>query len=268
MSKAMQFRSRWVLVTGASSGLGREMALQLARDYGANLILVARRVEPMQALQQQLEAEAGVQCRIVQADLTDPADVDRVYQASIECGDVYGVILNAGVTYFGHHRDLEWNAFLTMLATNVTSMVRLVNLFVPYLIGRNQGGGIMLVASLAGLLPVPYQSAYAGTKGFVTQFGQSLAQELRQENISVTVFAPGGIATEMMASSGLNAHFEHSVFLQDVSTCAAAALNGFRKRDYLPVPGFLNNVQLFFSRLLPRRLLGAIAAGVYRKALR
>ncbi|HVK98797.1 MAG TPA: SDR family NAD(P)-dependent oxidoreductase [Dongiaceae bacterium] len=267
MTETMNFQNRWVLVTGASAGLGREMACQLARVHKANLILVARRAVRLLELKNQLEQSHGVQCRVVQADLTNPQDVDRVYQEGIQCGDIYAVILNAGVTHFGHHQDLEWAGFETMLATNVTSVVRLVNLFVPYLIQKYQGGGILLVASLAGLLPVPYQAAYAGTKGFVTQFGESLYQELRGQNLSVTVFCPGGIATEMMEISGLNAGFENSVFLQDTSTCAAAALTAFARRDYLPVPGILNQVQLFFSRFLPRRVLGMIAANVYRKAL-
>lgn len=267
MTEKMNFNGRWVLVTGASSGLGKEMACQLARVHKANLILVARRASRLLELKTRLEQEHGIQCRVVQADLANPQDVDRVYQESIQQAEVYGVVLNAGVTHFGQHADLAWQDFETMLATNVTSVVRLVNLFVPYLLSKNQGGGILLVASLAGLMPVPYQSAYAGTKGFITQFGQSLYQELKGQNISITVFAPGGIATEMMESSGLNAGFENSVFLQDVQSCAAMALDGFARRDYLPVPGLLNNVQLFFSRFLPRQVLGMIARNVYRAAL-
>ncbi len=263
----MNFKGRWVLVTGASSGLGREMACQLARDHKANLILVARRTTALLELKTRLEYDHGVQCCVVQADLARPQDVDRVFLESVQQGEIYGVILNAGVTHFGRHQDLAWPDFETLLATNVTSVVRLVNLFVPYLIERRQGGGILLVASLAGLLPVPYQAAYAGTKGFITQFGQSLYQELQGQNVSLTVFAPGGIATEMMASSGLDKGFENSVFLQNVQDCARMALNAFARRAYLAVPGWLNRLQLFFSRFLPRRLLGSISGAVYRKAL-
>lgn len=267
MTEKMNFNGRWVLVTGASSGLGKEMACQLARVHKANLILVARRTSRLLELKSRLEQDHGIQCRVVQADLANPQDVDRVFQESIQQSDVYAVILNAGVTHFGHHRDLAWQDFETMLATNVTSVVRLVNLFVPYLLGKNQGGGLLLVASLAGLLPVPFQAAYSGTKGFVTQFGQSLQQELKDENLSITVFAPGGIATEMMDSSGLNAQFENSMVLQDVHSCAATALRSFARRESLPVPGLLNNAQLLFARLLPRRVLAWIAGGVYRAAL-
>ena len=267
MSTTLSFAGRWVLVTGASSGLGEEMARQLAAVHKANLILVARRAARLSEMKSRLEQDHGVQCRVVQADLANPADVERVYEESVRQGDVYGVILNAGVTHFGHHRDLAWPDFEKLLATNVTSVVRLVSLFVPYLIGKNQGGGILLVSSLAGLLPVPYQAAYAGTKGFVTQFGQSLREELRGHDVSLTVFCPGGIATPMMETSGLNAGFDSAVFLQDVQSCAATALRSFARREYLSVPRAGNQALLFLTRLLPRRLVARISGSMYRSAL-
>jgi short-subunit dehydrogenase len=138
--KDMSFGSRWVLVTGASSGLGLEMATQLARQHKANLILVARRRENLNVLKADLE-KTGIRCHVIAADLSLAADVDRVFEEAIAVGDVYGVILNAGVTYFGKHLDMEWSTFQNLLSTNVTSVVRLTSLFAPYLLGKQQGGG-------------------------------------------------------------------------------------------------------------------------------
>lgn len=265
MKKAgMDFRGRWVLVTGASAGLGAAMARQLAAQ-GAHLVLVARRRERLQALQAELQQKHGVQCRVIAADLAQPDDVERVFLEGIQ-QPVYGVILNAGVTHFGWHRDLEWNAFENLLATNLTSVVRLVSLFVPYLIEQRQHGGILLVSSMAGLLPVPYQSAYSGTKAFVAQFGQSLYQELKDQPVSITTFCPGGIATEMTSGSKLD-YFSDTPFLQSAEECARDALRAFAQRAYLPVPGLLNRLQVFGARLLPRKWLGMIAERAYRKAL-
>jgi len=264
--KEMKFDSRWVLVTGASSGLGKEMACQLARQYKANLILVARRSETLNLLKSALERDAGIKCRVIAADLSIPADVDRVYEEAIAEGDVYGVILNAGVTHFGRHLDLDWAGFQGLLATNVTSVIRLMSLFTPYLIKKKQGGGVMVVSSVASLLPVPYQSAYAGSKAFVTHFSQSLRQELRDEAVSITVFAPGGIDTAMTRDSKLR-YFENTLFLQDVESCAGDALVAMRARRALYVPGVLNRIQLFFSRFVPRNLVAFIAQSAYRKAL-
>lgn len=268
MPAPLRFAGRWVLVTGASSGLGEEMARQLAAQHRANLILVARRAERLEALQRQLETDHGVQCRVIAADLARARDVERVYEESVRHSEVYGVILNAGVTHFGEHRDLAWEQFETLLATNVTSVVRLVSRFVPYLIGTGQGGGILLVSSLAGLLPVPYQAAYAGTKGFITQFGESLREELRGENVSLTVFCPGGIATPMVETSGLAAGFDGALLLQDVQSCAATALRRFARREPLVVPRAGNQALVLAARFLPRRLVGRISGALYRNALR
>ena len=126
----------------------------------------------------------------------------------------------------------------------------------------------LVSARSSQLLPVPYQAAYAGTKGFIAQFGQSLREELRGENVSLTVFCPGGIATEMMEISGLNAGFDSPMFLQDVQSCATTALRSFARRDHVAVPRLVNQGLLFVTRFLPRRLVAFISGGVYRSALR
>ncbi len=262
----MNFNSRRILVTGASSGLGRQMACQLALQHHADLILVARRQEYLQELKVELESSAGIHCQIIVADLSQPEDVERVFVDATAYGEVYGVILNAGITHFGKHFTLPWEGFQTMLATNVTSVVRLTNLFVPYLLERNSGGGIMYVSSMAGLLPVPYQAAYAGTKAFITNFIQSLQQELRDDPVSLTVFSPGGIDTAMTQNSKLK-FFENTALLQDVVPCAHEALVAMASRKLLYVPGHLNRAQLFLTRFAPRGLVGLITQSTYKKAL-
>lgn len=262
----MKFNQRWVVVTGASSGLGEEMARQLAGQHQANLILVARRAGRLEALKSELEKAHGVQCHVIAADLSKPADVDRVYTESLAVCEPYAIILNAGITHFGRHLDLDWADFEAMLATNVTSVVRLINLFSPFLIKQNQGGGLLLVSSMAGLLPLPYQAAYAGTKAFITNFAQSFSQELRDENISLTVFSPGGIDTAMTRNSKLK-YFENTVFLQDAASCASDGIDALRTRKTLFVPGLLNRTQLFATRFAPRSLIALITQKTYSKAL-
>ena len=265
--KPMNFTRRRVLVTGASSGLGLEMARQLANRDQADLVLVARRLDRLNELKAELEGSTGIRCQVIAADLSKPQDVDRVFAEATAAGEIYGVILNAGVTHFGKHLDMEWSGFESMLATNVTSVVRLVNLFTPYLIAQGREGGIMLVSSMAGLLPVPFQAAYAGTKAFITNFAQSLSEELRGEPVSVTVFSPGGIDTEMTRSSKLN-YFENTSLLQDATSCARDGLAAMQSRQVIHVPGALNRAQLFATRLTPRRFITRIAGVTYRKALK
>lgn len=266
--KPMNFRSRWVLVTGASSGLGREMARRLARQYQANLILVARRAERLRELKSEIEGETGVNVANIAANLCSESDVERIFQEAIQGRDVYGVILNAGVTYFGPHLRMEWDDFQKLLATNVVSTVRLTNLFTPYLIEKRQSGGLMLVTSLTGLIPVPYQTAYSATKAFLVSFGRGLSHELKGQDVSVTTFIPGGIFTEMNELSGLDKYWgRDSLQIQSAEACAKEALQAFAERRYMAIPGWLNRIQFFLSPLVPRRFLGDRLAAEYRKAL-
>lgn len=262
----MDFRGRWVLVTGASSGLGLEMARQLAQRHGANLVLVARRAAALEALAAELRAAAGVECVVIAADLSRPEDVERVYAESTTGRDIYAVVLNAGITHFGSHLELDWPGFQQLLATNVTAVVRLATLFAPCLVDKGQGGGLLFVSSMAGFLPVPYQAAYAGSKAFVSNFALSLQQELNEKKVTLTLFAPGGIRTAMTHDSALR-YFEDTSLLQSVEDCAAEALGALKARRPLHVPGMMNRLQLFFTRFAPRTLVGAVARTAYRKAL-
>jgi short-subunit dehydrogenase len=263
----LELNGRWVLVTGASSGLGREMARDLAKRHSANLILVARRRERLEELKAELETQFHVQARVISADLAKREDVDRVFTEATNGYDVQAVVLNAGITHFGHHHELSWEEFENMLDTNVKSVVRLTHHFVPYLLGKDLAGAIMVVTSMAGLQLVPFQTAYSSTKAFLTTFGLGLHHELAGKNISITTFAPGGIATEMTETSGLAAHFGRSVQIQAASFVAREAINALVQRRYLYVPGQFNRFQLFLPRFLPRRFVGRIVAGVYLKAL-
>jgi uncharacterized protein len=182
--------------------------------------------------------------------------------------DLYGAILNAGITHFGDHLDLSWSEFKRLLDTNVSAVAQLTHLAVPYLLEKKQGGGVMLVASMAGVTPVPYQSAYSGTKAFLVAFGHGLWHELRGTEVSLTTFVPGGIATEMMDDNGLSKHFGRGgLFIQSAETCARGALQAFKRRKHTHVPGLVNQAGVLASKLLPRSFMVGQVASEYRKAL-
>ncbi len=267
MPTPMNFESKWVLVTGASSGLGLEMARQLARDHKANLVLVARRADRLQKLKEEFEG-LGVQVHNVVADLSREPEVERVYREATAEHDVYGAILNAGVTHFGQHVDLPWADFKQLIDTNVTAVALLTHLFLPHMLGKQQSGGVMLVASMTGVTPVPYQSAYSGSKAFLVAFGHGLWHELRHTDVSVTTFVPGGIATEMMDMNGLSNHFgKGGMFIQSAEACAREALNAFKRRKHTHVSGFVNQAGVLASKLLPRSFVVGQIASEYRRAL-
>lgn len=260
----MNFRGRWVLVTGASSGLGREIARCLAVEHGANLVLAARRAARLEELRGELERTARVSVHTIVADLSNADQVDRLYHDATAGRHIYGIVLNAGVTHLGSFHELSWTDFQSMLATNVTSVVRLTTLFLPYLESRNEGGGIMLVASMAGLRPLPYQTAYSGTKAFLVNFGRGLHHELVGKNVSVTTFAPGGIATEMTAGERF---VPLRGWLMPAQPCARAAVRAFAARREIHLPGLTNRLGDVLMRVLPQRFVTARMAAAYRTAL-
>lgn len=263
MSK-LQFKNKWVLVTGASSGLGEELARQLAYEHGANLILLARRKDKLEQLKAEFEKEAKVSVKIIVADLSKLDDVDKAIDQLLADGQLYGAILNAGVTYFGKHSQLTWEQFETMLKTNVVSVVRFTNRLVEHFESNGNEGGILIVSSMAAIFPVPYQSAYSGTKSFILSYATALAHEIKNPRFSLSVYAPGGIVTEMTA--GDNFH-DLQGWLMPVKQAAKEGIYAFQNRKLTHVPGLMNRVGGFFMKLLPKKLIIGQMSKVYEKAL-
>ncbi len=262
--KAMEFRGRWVIVTGASSGLGQAFARRLARKHGANILAIARRKERLAELKTELEQDAHVEVHTIAADLSRIDEVDAALAEAQRGRQVYGAVLNAGVTYFGPNDALSWADFDAMLRTNVTGVVRMTTTLVPHMTKGEAGGGILIVSSMAGVSPVPYQTAYSATKAFLVHYGLGLYHELSGTNVSVTTYAPAGIATEMTAGEKFT---PLRGWLAPVDDVAESGLEAFRTRRYLAIPGVTNRAGDMLFRLLPREFVAGRVAAVYRKAL-
>jgi short-subunit dehydrogenase len=258
----MNLKGQWVWVTGASSGLGLELSKQLAKQ-GANLLLTARRLERLEALVKELSAAHQIEARALAGDMSKSADVERLL-AEVKKVPVAAAVLNAGITHFGHHHELEWSAFESMLQTNVVSTTRITSELIRHYKTTGASLRIMIVSSMTGLIPVPFQSAYSGTKAFLIAFGTALAHELKGSPVSVTVFAPGGIATEMTAGENFGSL---RGWLAPVDAVASDAISALGSRPPLWVQGFTNRMGLFLARLVPRNLFLSQLARTYRKAL-
>jgi len=263
MSK-LQFKNKWVLVTGASSGLGEEMARQLAFQHGANLILLARRKDKLEQLKTELENDAKISVKTIVADLSKLDDVDKAIDQLLIGEELYAAILNAGVTYFGKHSELSWEQFQTMLQTNVVSVVRFTNRLVSHFESTGKEGGILIVSSMAAIFPVPYQSAYSGTKSFILSFATALMHEIKNKQFSLSVYAPGGIVTEMTA--GDNFH-DLQGWLMPVKQAAKEGIDAFRNRKLVHVPGLMNRVGGFFMKFLSKSFVMGKMSKVYEKSL-
>jgi len=240
------------------------MTAILAREHRANIIAVARRANLLAELRREIESSAAVRVEPIVADMAKSDEVEGVLRQVTHERRIYAAVLNAGVTHFGNYDELPWRDFETMLHVNVTSTVRLTTGLLPHLEQTGEGGGVMLVASMAGITPVPYQAAYSGTKAFLVHFGCSLWYELQGKNVSVTTYAPGGIVTEMTAG----ASFEPlRKWLMPVDAAAREGIEAFRTRKYLHVPGTTNRIGTALLKLLPQRAVTSRVGAVYRRAL-
>lgn len=266
--KKLSLGGKYTLITGASSGLGLEMARIVARDHRGNLVLAARRKDRLDALADELRRDHGVDVVTLQADMTRREDVARTFEEATAGRAVHAAVLNAGVSYFGHGLELAFEEFERMLATNVTSVVYLTQRFLQHQIELGGGGGTMIVSSVAGTVPTTYQAAYCGTKAFLNNFGVAMAEEVADRGVSLTVFAPGGIATEMGEKTGTGRKFKKGdVGMMDADVCARKALDGFLARRRFVIPGALNQVNDLFLRFTPRWVASATTRRIYQAAL-
>jgi len=260
----LNFKEKWVLITGASSGLGRAIALYMAQKEGANLVIAARRTEQLEQLKKEIESAGNSAVKIITADLSCPDDVERLFKKSIEIADIYALINNAGITFYGKTELSHLDRFLKIIDVNLRALITLNLLFFKWF-SQKGAGAILNVTSEAGLVPTPYQTVYSASKHAAQVFSEGLRAENRHSNIIISSFAPGGIATEMLTKSGLDKkHDLNSPFNMDVNKAAKLAVKAFKKKKFLAVPGFTNKLIHFLTRFVPRKLVAFASEAIYR----
>ncbi len=247
------------VVTGASSGIGRELARLAARD-GHDVVVVGRRSDRLTALGDEL-GRLGVSCTPVVADLTDPHGVSRVVDALGERA-VDVLVNDAGIGGRGRFAvERELSADLAMVALNVTALVDLTGRFLPSMLQRGNGA-VLNVSSIAGALPGPGQAVYNATKAFVTSFSQALSEETRGSGVRVMALCPGPVDTEFAVSAGY-AESATSRPLMRVLSAAQVAEAGWAAlaagRSFV-VPDLATRVGLQTLRFLPWRWIARASA--------
>ena len=220
------------LVTGASAGIGEEFAKQLAAR-GHDLILVARRKDRLEELAEQLPTTAHV----IECDLgSEAAELpDQVAKLGV---DVDLLINNAGFGLRGHFADLDAGREAEMVRVNCEAVVTLTHAFVPAMIQRRQGG-VITVASTAGLQPLPYETTYAATKAFAISFMEALSMELRGTGVRCLVVNPGPVKTEWQSVAGYDENTRIMPGMITAEQCAADALRAYDRGRRSMIPGRL-----------------------------
>lgn len=243
-----------ILITGATSGIGLEMAKQLAAK-GYDLVLTGRNEQKTAAVVNGIKTSYNIDVRYYIADLSDTAQAQKLYDAIKADGlTIEALVNNAGVGLYGNFTELSAEEQLAMIRLNVNSLVLLTHLFARDMKARG-GGKIMNVASLLSFLPFPYYSVYAATKAFVLAFSETIAAELEGTGVVVTALCPGPVDTafttkEMLDTSGYKANKPMAV---DKVALAGVELllHGKGKK----IVGFNNWFISNLPRILPDKLM-------------
>ena len=256
-----------VLVTGASSGIGREIARQLA-PRARTLVVVARRRERLEELAQELRQEhPSLQVLVRACDLTKRAAAEALVTEVVgRIGHVDVLVNDAGVATLGLYDRAPWTAIEQMLELNVRALAYLTWRLVPAMVARGTGG-ILNVSSGFGLTYAPGYAGYVGSKHFVVAFTECLRAELQDHGVVVSVVCPGPVATEIGAGTreGRRARGGMPSFVvMSPRACARAALAGFDRGQAVIVPGVLNRAMLLLLRFIPRALFRRLAAAMAR----
>lgn len=242
------------VVTGASSGIGRELARVAARN-GYDLIVVARRADRLAALASELAAFGGTTEQVV-VDLAQSGGAQAVVEAVAD-RPVEVLVNDAGVGgrgLFATERQLATD--LAMIQLNVTTLVELTGLLLSGMLERRRGG-ILNVASIAGYLPGPHQAVYNASKAFVKSFSQALSEETRNAGVRVTALCPGPVATEFETVAGYipTTSRNPTMRVASASAVAAAGWQGLAAGKPVVVPDLLTRIGLQTLRVLPWQVI-------------
>jgi short-subunit dehydrogenase len=254
---------RVTLITGASAGIGAELARVFA-SKGHRVALVARRADRLATLAGEIVAAGGAAPILIPCDLRQPDAGDQIAAALAAQGvEVDYVVNNAGFGLFGNAIELDRAEQLDMIAVNIRVLTDLSLRFSDHLIRHR--GGILNVSSIAGFLPGPGMAVYYASKAYVLSFSEGLRGELAPRGVRVTTLCPGPVPSEFQVRAGFEPGFDSAILNVSASKVAKAAYRGLRANKRVVLPGLGIRIMPFLLRLFPR---GFILAAVSRFQLR
>jgi short-subunit dehydrogenase len=246
------------LITGASGGIGLELARLFARDQ-YNLILVARRGDKLEELKKELITRHDIQVHLICKDLAKvdaAADVFNVIaqqKLAVNC-----LVNNAGFGDYGFFTKSNWQKTAQMIQLNIVTLTQLTRLFLPQLLAQKEGW-ILNVASTASFLPGPLMSVYYATKAYVLSFSEALANELQGSGVRVSILCPGPTTSGFQDAAQMPASRLNK--MKVMAPPEPVARYGYRalfKGKLIAIPGFLNKMIPLLVRILPRKMITAM----------
>ena len=257
-----------VLITGASAGIGAELAREFAK-HGHSLVLVARSKDKLTALAADLRAAHDTEALIIVEDLSKP-EAPRAIAAELEerAIEIDILVNNAGVLDVGPFAETPTDTYDNMVALNIAALTTLTSLLLPPMIER-KFGRILNVASLAAFQPVPSMAVYAATKAYVLSLTESLSEELRSTGVKVTALCPGLTDTNMVASikeKSATAQRTPSMLISNPKDVAKQAYKATMSGQTILVPGLPNQVAAAWAQVTPRWLTRTVTGFASRRA--
>ena len=233
----------WAIVTGASSGIGLELATQLA-TAGFNLVITSRHVDKLQDVEEQLKVNSNIQIKIIASDVSNKEGIDKIIQAT-QSLNVGLLVVSAGYGTSGNFIDSSLHNEINMLKVNCEALLSLTHYYSLQFVQQKRGG-IILMSSMVAFQGTPYAANYAATKAYVQTLAEALAEELKPHNVDVLAAAPGPV--ESGFSQRANMKMSMSLTPQQIGVPILKALG--RKTTVLP--GLLTKILVYSLRTVPR----------------
>ena len=249
----MQVRET-VLITGASTGIGYELAKLFAKA-GDRLILVARSTDKLNRLAEEVKREHNATVKVITKDLSNPHAPWEIYSELQNEGITVDILVNnAGFGVWGFFKDTELARELEMLQLNIVSLTHLTKLFLKGMLERKRGK-IMNVASTAAFQPGPLMAVYYASKAYVLSFSEAISNELKGTGVTVSCLCPGHTETEFQSTAKIGRIRIVRAGIMDAQSVAKIGYDGLMKDRSLVIAGFQNNFFAFLSKIMPRQIV-------------
>ena len=258
-----EWQGKWALVTGASAGIGKALAEELAAG-GAHLVLTARRKERLEELAQRLSEKHKIKTEVFVADLAEPSAPEKIFAFSKVKGiEVELLINNAGFGVYGNFSGAETHRLLEMVQVNCSAVLHLTRLYLPEMMAR-QRGGVLILSSTAAFQSVPYISTYAATKAFDLLFAEGLAEEMKPHGIRVCALCPGSTESEFHEVAGQTHLASAARSKETAEKVARVGLRALAAGKSYVISGAGNYWGAQLQRLVPRRFVTRTVARMFR----
>lgn len=243
---------RYTLITGASMGIGYELAKLFAKDK-RNLILISRNILKLQDVKNEL-SKFNIDIKILALDLKNSEDIQDLFNY-IEANklNINILINNAGIGTFGDFNNIEWKSEEALIDINIKALTKLTKYFLPKVV-KEKEGGILNVASTAAFCSGHRMATYYASKAYVLNLTEAIYEEYKAAGIKISCLCPGPVKTSFQDKAGIKKSKSAKKYLMDVEEVAKICYKDFYKRKVIIIPGFKNKLLVMGNKLLPRSI--------------